>query len=90
MDPAQALLNAESHLAAGNRIDAAESLAAYRAWRQSGGFELINGNLRAGELERQLYCAGLDHDDDHGAAVTLAATVDTILAGLLRRAETER
>ena len=90
MDPAQSLHDAESHLAAGNRIAAAEALANYHCWRRGGGFESVNGDHRASELDRQLYGAGLDHDDDHGDAVTLAAAVDEILAGLLRQTDAKR
>jgi hypothetical protein len=54
VDPTQALLDAETHLQAGELDEAAARLADYRAWRRGGGFEPPGGDLLAGDLERRL------------------------------------
>ena len=95
MDPEQALRDATAHLRAGARVDAAEALAAYRAWRRGGGYEPNDGDRRARELARRLAASGQDgnvgdSNGPDGSTVTLAAAVDAILTGLLRRADAER
>ena len=57
MDPKQALLDAETHLRAGEQDEAAAFLAAYRAWRRGGGFEPPGGDQLASDLERRLAAA---------------------------------
>ena len=83
MDPLQALHDAESHLAAGERADAAEALAAYHAWRRCGGFEPPDGDRRARNLARRL--VGSNHDGDDGGPVALAVVLESILTQLIRR-----
>ena len=83
MDPAQALLDAESHLAAGERAAAAEALAAYRAWRRGGGFEPQDGDRRARDLTSRL--AAGNHGGDDDGPVALESALESILTRLIRR-----
>jgi hypothetical protein len=92
MDPETTLRDAEAHLAAGERAEAADALERYWAWRRGCGFEprAGDGDRDARALGRRLACGGLDGDGDKGGGeadgpVPLADAVATILARLPRR-----
>jgi len=54
MDPSQTLCDAAAHLRAEESAAAAAALANYWAWRRGGGFEPLDGDQLAAELERRL------------------------------------